>query len=54
MTTGVVMLEPVVSWPREVELGRSYLVTADIRSAASMESWPYAEEQFELDQKSVV
>jgi hypothetical protein len=48
MTTGVVMLEPVVSWPREVELGRSYLVTADIRSAASMESWPYAEEQFEL------
>jgi V8-like Glu-specific endopeptidase len=48
MTTGVVTLEPVVSWPREVELGRSYLVTADIRSAASMESWPYQEEQFEL------
>ena len=48
MTSDVVVLEPVVSWPREVELGRSYLVTADIRSAAASESWPYEEEQFEL------
>ena len=48
MTSDVMVLEPVVSWPREVELGRSYLVTVDIRSAGSMESWPYDEEQFEL------
>ena len=48
MTRDVVVLEPVVSWPREVELGRHYLVTVDIRSAAGLESWPYDEEQFEL------
>ena len=48
MTSDVVVLEPVVSWPREVELGRNYLVTVDIRSAAGLESWPYDEEQFEL------
>ena len=48
MTGDLMVLEPVVSWPREVELGRSYLVTVDIRSAASMDSWPYNEEQFEL------
>ena len=48
MTSDVVVLEPVVSWPREMELGRSYLVTVDIRSAGSLESWPYDEEQFEL------
>jgi len=49
MTSDVVALEPVVSWPREMELGRSYLVTVDIRSAADPESWPYDEEQFELN-----
>lgn len=33
MTSDVVVLEPVVSWPHEVELGRSYVVTVDIRPA---------------------
>ena len=47
MTSDVVVLEPVVSWPREVELGRSYLVTVDIRTAMDLEAWPYDEEQFE-------
>jgi hypothetical protein len=49
VTSDVVALEPVVSWPREMEVGRSYLVTVDIRSAADLESWPYDEEQFELN-----
>src|SRR6266700_6750772 len=48
MTSDALVLEPVVSWPREVELNRSYLITVDLRLAAGLEAWPYHDEQFEL------
>jgi hypothetical protein len=41
--TGV---RPVVSWPRRVEAGGSYLVTVDLVRADDSAPWPYDEEEF--------
>ncbi|WP_428952345.1 FxSxx-COOH system tetratricopeptide repeat protein [Streptomyces sp. cg35] len=38
------VLEPVVSWPRQAEAGRTYLMTVDLRIPVT--DWPYAEEEF--------
>jgi len=42
------MLEPIVSWPREVEFGRSYMITVDMRAPQGLTGWPYEEEEIEL------
>jgi hypothetical protein len=51
--TSALPIEPVVSWPREAEIGRSYLVTIDLRCPQRSEEWAYEEEElrfgFSLD-----
>jgi hypothetical protein len=42
------LIEPVVSWPREAKAGRRYLVTVDLRSSQGADEWPYDEEEFEF------
>ena len=49
MSERTLVLEPIVSWPREAEPGRSYLMTVDVRSASAGESWPLEEEEFEFN-----
>ena len=46
MSDRVLLLEPLVSWPREVEPGRAYLMTVDLRTAADPAAWPFDEEEF--------
>jgi hypothetical protein len=41
-------LEPVISWPREAVPGKKYLLTVDLRSAQTGDSWPFSEEEFEF------
>ena len=41
-------LEPVISWPREAVPGKKYLLTVDLRSGQSGDSWPFTEEEFEF------
>jgi isoamylase len=49
MNGETLILEPVVSWPREAEPGRSYLMTIDMRATNVEESWPPDEEEFEFN-----
>jgi phospholipase C len=44
----VLMLEPVVGWPREVQPGGRYELTADLRAPTGPGSWPFDEEEFEF------
>jgi phospholipase C len=44
----VLLLEPVVGWPREVHPGGRYELTADLRAPAGAGSWPFDEEEFEF------
>src|ERR1700728_4302762 len=39
-------IQPLVNWPRQVEPGRSYLVTVDLRLTDPSAPWPYDEEEF--------
>lgn len=48
MTARTLLLEPVVSWPREVEPGGTYLVTVDLRTSTEPGAWPFDEEEFEF------
>jgi len=41
-----VTIQPVVSWPRNIQLGASYLVIVDVRLPAPAEEWPYEQEEF--------
>ena len=47
MTTPVaeVTIQPVVSWPRQVRPGRSYVITVDLRLANAAALWPYDDEE---------
>jgi predicted nucleotide-binding protein len=42
------LLEPVVSWPREARFGGRYELTADLRTPAGPGHWPFEEEEFEF------
>ncbi|WP_246268235.1 glycogen debranching protein GlgX [Nonomuraea typhae] len=44
MTEPSLVLEPVISWPREARPGQTYLMTVDLR--AEVEEWPFEEEEF--------
>ncbi|MFE6712799.1 tetratricopeptide repeat protein [Streptomyces sp. NPDC057695] len=48
MSEASVPLVPVVSWPQELEPGRRYLVTVDVRLDADAPSWPYDREEFAI------
>ncbi|MDT0343875.1 FxSxx-COOH system tetratricopeptide repeat protein [Streptomyces litchfieldiae] len=46
MTEPSVSLRPLVRWPREVEPGRSYLITVDLELAGPAGEWPYDREEY--------
>ncbi|MYS10450.1 hypothetical protein GTW71_29335, partial [Streptomyces sp. SID6041] len=48
MSEASVPLVPVVSWPQELEPGRRYLVTVDVRLHTDAPSWPYDREEFAI------
>ena len=39
-------IQPLVSWPRRVRPGGSYLITVDLRLTDATRPWPYDEEEF--------
>jgi hypothetical protein len=41
-------LKPVIGYPSEAQVGRSYLMTIDIQLARPDSSWPYPEEEYVL------
>jgi len=43
-----ITIEPIVSYPREAEPGKTYLMTVDLRFPAGKEEWPYDEEEHEI------
>jgi exoribonuclease R len=46
MTGAQIGIQPLVSWPRRIEPGGSYLVTVDLRRTDPTAPWPYDEEEF--------
>lgn len=50
MTTqsAAITIEPIVSYPREAEPGKTYLMTVDLRFPVDAEKWPYDEEEHEI------
>src|SRR4029077_16240463 len=48
-TTGApaaLRFEPIVSWPRTAQVGRTYLVSVDLRIVNPPDRWPYEQEEF--------
>lgn len=43
-----VWLRPVVSWPHEIEAGRSHLVTVDVELDDAQGEWPYETEEYAI------
>ena len=48
MTEPSVPLQPVASWPREVEPGQSYLITVDMVLSDPTANWPYDREEYPI------
>ena len=42
-----ISIEPIVSYPREVKPGKTYMMTVDLRFSVEQE-WPYDEEEHEI------
>jgi hypothetical protein len=45
--TAQVAIQPLVGWPHEAELDKTYLITVDVRLAADA-TWPYEQEEYPL------
>ncbi len=43
-----ITIEPLISYPREVLIGKPYLMTIDLRIADSQHEWPYDEEEYQV------
>jgi serine/threonine protein kinase len=43
-----VMIEPIISYPREAQAGKSYLMTIDLRMLTSQTEWPYDDEEYPI------
>ncbi len=43
-----IQIQPVVSYPREAEVGKSYLTTVDVKVVTEEVNWPYQSEELEL------
>ena len=44
----VISVEPVVSYPRQAQLGKTYLMTFDLRTTEGASDWPYREEEYPI------
>lgn len=45
VTQEQISIEPIISYPREAEVGKTYLMTIDLRRADE-EGWPYDQEEY--------
>jgi len=43
-----VMIEPIISYPREAQAGKSYLMTIDLRMLTPRTEWPYDDEEYPI------
>ncbi len=43
-----IRLKPIISYPREAEVGKSYLMTIDVQLESPDAPWPYAEEEYTI------
>jgi Leucine-rich repeat (LRR) protein len=43
-----ITIEPVISYPREAQIGKTYLMTIDLRIKTSYEAWPYESEEYPI------
>jgi formylglycine-generating enzyme required for sulfatase activity len=43
-----IAIQPVVSYPREAEVGKNYLMTVSVSTVSEGYNWPYTEEEFVL------
>lgn len=43
-----ITIQPIISYPREAEVGKTYLLTLDIQAVAAEDYWPYQSEELEL------
>jgi len=41
-----IIIQPIISYPREAEVGKTYLLTIDIQLPQDDQKWPYAEEEY--------
>ena len=40
-----ITIQPIVSYPRKVEVGKTYLLTVDLQAIIENNDWPYNEEE---------
>jgi len=43
-----IKLKPIISYPREAQVGKSYLMSIDVELATSETPWPYPEEEYAI------
>ena len=43
-----IIIQPIVSYPRNVEVGKTYLLTVDLQAILEDNDWPYREEEFSI------
>jgi hypothetical protein len=48
VTTPLVSLRPVISWPQTIAPGSNYLITVDFNLDGSPADWPYDREEYEI------
>lgn len=41
-------IEPLISYPRKAQVGKSYVMTVDLRQAANEAEWPYDAEEYTI------
>lgn len=39
-------IEPLISYPKKAEAGKTYVMTVDLRQTATSEAWPYEDEEY--------
>ena len=44
-----ISIQPIISYPREAEVGKTYLMTIDLQQSDSSDGWPYQEEEYTID-----
>jgi hypothetical protein len=49
MVSNEFAVKPIVNYPRNVEAGKTYLLTIDLQPLMTHEQWPYSEEEVSID-----
>jgi len=45
-TSHQITIEPIINYPRVAEVGKTYLMTVDLRPVVENAKWPYDEEEY--------